>query len=226
MIVQQILHLWLDAASLDRRCVSWAFHDPTDGSGARLPAVEPPYASGVDALRDGWMLLSAPPTRHPDVLSGVGREHPGEEFVFERRVRVWSGATTADPMVVGPSVLHGRGVFATRPISAGELVHVAPVLVLSDEDFDQVAGTPFEGHLYEWAEGGAAFALGFGSVFNHATPSNLRYERTDDAHPSAPAHAYIARRDVAEGEELTIDYVDGDEAELWFDPAGADLSDE
>jgi len=83
---QQVLQLWADGSSLDSRTVAWAFHDGTEGAGVALPTGIPPYASAVDALRDGWMLLQTtqliPP--HP------GEEHRNSyleyEFVLERRV--------------------------------------------------------------------------------------------------------------------------------------------
>ena len=83
---QQILHLWGAGSSLDSAVVAWAFHDEADGAGPVLPNGEPPYATGVDALRDGWMLLQVSQLiTRPSELDHVNTylEH---EFVFERRV--------------------------------------------------------------------------------------------------------------------------------------------
>ncbi len=83
---QQILQLWADGSSLDSRTVAWAFHDGTDGAGPPLPGGTPPYASGVHALRDGWMLLQTSQLVPPQ----PGEEHRNSyleyEFVLERRV--------------------------------------------------------------------------------------------------------------------------------------------
>ena len=85
---QQVLYLWLAEGALDTTTVGWAFHDGTAGKGPGLPESEPPYATGLAALQDGWFLLQSPA---PYVL------HPGEEhgtsylpneFVFERRLTV------------------------------------------------------------------------------------------------------------------------------------------
>ncbi len=77
---QQVLHLWLGAAALDTTVSGWAFYDGTDGTGPLLPESTPPYANGVDALRDGWMLLQAPgPLAADRVLAETGmrvRLHP------------------------------------------------------------------------------------------------------------------------------------------------------
>ena len=56
------------------------------GRGPGLPEDEPPYATGVAALEDGWFLIQSPAPRP------VGAEHEHEtttlphEFVFERRI--------------------------------------------------------------------------------------------------------------------------------------------
>ncbi len=83
---QQVLHLWLAEGALDTGVVAWAFHDGTAGAGPALPEGDPPYATGLAALEDGWFLLQAPPP--PRIEPGA--EHtPGyltNEFLFERRV--------------------------------------------------------------------------------------------------------------------------------------------
>ena len=85
---QQVLYLWLAEGALDTDTVGWAFHDGTGGKGPHLPAVEPPYATGLAALEQGWFLIQspAPYTLHP------GAEHEvsylANEFVFERRVEM------------------------------------------------------------------------------------------------------------------------------------------
>lgn len=83
---QQLLYLWLAEGSLDQPVVAWAFHD---GSRARAPGIpdgEPPYATGVAALEDGWFLIQspAPPALQPGAEQPVG--YLWHEFIFERRV--------------------------------------------------------------------------------------------------------------------------------------------
>ena len=64
----------------DRRHRPGSSRSPTRG--------EVPYATGVDALRDGWMLLQSAQLIPP----APGTEHLNAyldyEFVFERRVEV------------------------------------------------------------------------------------------------------------------------------------------
>ena len=81
---QQVLQLWLASAALDTTVSAWAFYDGTDGRGPALPEAEPPYRTGVDALRDGWCVLQAP---GPVPLDQTPGELPAE-YLLERRVRV------------------------------------------------------------------------------------------------------------------------------------------
>lgn len=88
MTRQQVLYLWGNGSALDSGVIAWSFHDGTDGAGPGLPEGDPPYATGEDALRDGWMLLQSAQLIPP----ALGTEHLNAyldyEFVFERRVEV------------------------------------------------------------------------------------------------------------------------------------------
>ncbi|MEM1335429.1 MAG: hypothetical protein AAGG08_18430 [Actinomycetota bacterium] len=81
---QQVLYLWASGSALDSPVIGWAFHDGTDGAGRQLPDASPPYATGVDALRAGWMLLQSAQLVPP----APGDEHTNAyleyEFVFTR----------------------------------------------------------------------------------------------------------------------------------------------
>lgn len=84
---QQVLLLWLASPSLDSRVLGWTFHDGTAGAGPQ-PVADPPYASGVAALVDGWRLLQISPLIPP--TPGHERETSflKHEFLFERMVEV------------------------------------------------------------------------------------------------------------------------------------------
>lgn len=79
---QQILQLWLASAALDTAVVAWAFYDGTDGSGPALPDAQPPYPTGVDALRDGWFLIAVPAPIPADAPPGA----LAAGFTLERRI--------------------------------------------------------------------------------------------------------------------------------------------
>lgn len=86
---QKVLVLYLQTSALDSGVVSWA---EWDGTGARrhMPgdADEPPYATGLDALLDGWRLIQCSPLiQHPPGTEFV-TGYQKYEFVFEQLVDV------------------------------------------------------------------------------------------------------------------------------------------
>lgn len=121
----------------------------------------------------------------------------------------------------------GRGVFAARPFVAGEVVEVCPVILFRKEYkvlHKELKTVVFHWQVPEGAAATQALALGYGSLYNHANPSNLRYETDGEA----LVIRFIAARDVAADEELTINYnADGgahvSEDEWWFEEKGIRL---
>ena len=110
----------------------------------------------------------------------------------------------------------GRGVVATRPISAGELVERCPVIPIAHGDSERAGLSDYS---FAWGEDVPGFeqgkecaiALGYIGLYNHGRPSNVRLERHYDRNEMS-IHAL---RDIAPGEELTIDY----DVPLWFEPS-------
>jgi SET domain-containing protein len=121
----------------------------------------------------------------------------------------------------------GRGVFAARPFRAGEMVEECPVILFRKPY--GVLHKELKTIVFHWPvpEGGAetqALALGYGSLYNHANPSNLRYETDREA----LVLRLIAVSSIEPGEELTINYnADGgahaSDEDWWFDEKGIKL---
>lgn len=69
---QEVMVLYLESSALDARVIGWAHYD---GTGRREhmagDAEEPPYTTGLAALRDGWRLFQA---------SQLLPHAPGDEF--------------------------------------------------------------------------------------------------------------------------------------------------
>lgn len=88
-IRQQVLVLYLATSALDADVVGWSVYD---GTGRTSPTTgdsdEPPYASGVHALEDGWRLFQAAQLIPPY----PGREYDvsflKHEFFFEKLVEI------------------------------------------------------------------------------------------------------------------------------------------
>jgi hypothetical protein len=102
----------------------------------------------------------------------------------------------------------GRGVFASRPITEGEVVELCPAIVLTPLG---ALSEALQNYVYCWSKLAKcpssaalelALALGYGSMYNHDNPSNLRYE----ALPDTGCMRFIAVRYIEAHEELTINY--------------------
>ncbi len=99
----------------------------------------------------------------------------------------------------------GRGVFAARHFVEGDLIEASPVLVLY-KDFDSLP-PKIRRIVFNWGsltggERSTALTLGYGSLYNHNNPANIRFE----ADAAKEVINYYAARDIAIDEELTINY--------------------
>ena len=107
----------------------------------------------------------------------------------------------------------GRGIVAARRIVCGELIEIAPVVVVPAAEVPCLDGTVLEHYVYDWGNG-VAIALGNGSIYNHSYTPNAIYIRRYEAH----ALEYAALRDIECGEEILINYNGNpdDGTPLWF----------
>ena len=114
-------------------------------------------------------------------------------------------------IVIGPSEGKGRGVFACAPIAAGALLEEAPVVVVPAAQVAQIDRTTLAEYYFEWGEDGreAALLLGACSLCNHSPEPNAVFVRNYEH----LAIAFFARRAIAPGEEITIDYNGGDRSQ-------------
>ena len=100
----------------------------------------------------------------------------------------------------------GRGVFASRPFTAGEIVEVCPVVILKC-DFKSLP-VELQQRVFNWSalakvKGAVhALALGYGSMYNHANPANLWYEPAE----GGEYMRFIAASAIEANSELTINY--------------------
>lgn len=107
-----------------------------------------------------------------------------------------------------------RGVFATRDIKKGELIHEAPVIPYPNEEHEHIEKTILADYVYEYGANHTALLLGYGSLFNHSYEPNATYEISFEKH----TFDFYAYRDIGAGEEIFINY-NGEEDNmdpLWF----------
>ena len=113
---------------------------------------------------------------------------------------------------LGLSEVHGIGVFAIRPIPKGTSLFAndpAPIRWVDVETLDRAALGEPERRFYEDFGIRQGDRIGCPPNFNLLTPSWYLNEPADGAEAnvrSAPDFTFYAARDIAEGEELVIDY--------------------
>lgn len=77
--------LYLANSALDSRVIAWAFYDGT-GKTQHMggDADEPPFATGLDALKDGWRLFQASPLQSHISGEEFKTDYLKYEFFFEK----------------------------------------------------------------------------------------------------------------------------------------------
>ncbi len=111
----------------------------------------------------------------------------------------------------------GRGVFAGEDIAAGSLIERAPVIVLSPEDRLVAEKTKLYNYIFSWGQGdeeAGAVALGYISMYNHASPSNAEYTMFFDKE----FMEIKAMVNIPKGAEITLNYSAHwqEEKPVWF----------
>ncbi|MFD2611131.1 SET domain-containing protein [Paenibacillus gansuensis] len=107
-----------------------------------------------------------------------------------------------------------RGVFATRDIAKGELLHVAPVITYPNEEHVLIEHSSLSDYVFEFGINHGAVVLGYGSLFNHSYTPNCTYDLNFD-NLTVDFYAYT---DIKAGDEILINYngeVDNNDP-LWF----------
>lgn len=99
----------------------------------------------------------------------------------------------------------GRGVFAREPIAAGDILGTFHTIRIPLVEVNTMAGSTLSRFWFEdEADGSAILVLGEIELMNHSrTPNCDRRWRAD---PTGELAELYALRDIAAGEQLTIDY--------------------
>jgi hypothetical protein len=99
----------------------------------------------------------------------------------------------------------GRGLFALTTIEPRTLVHAAPAIVVTNEEYTKHCKyTIFEDYLYQAPNSGSQLlALGDGSLFNHSCNPNIDYRVCLE---TQTIFYYTHHKPIQVGEELCIYY--------------------
>ena len=110
----------------------------------------------------------------------------------------------------------GRGIFARRSFSKGDLIERAPVILVPGKEWPKVAASVLSNYAFDWGEKGehAAIALGYVSIYNHSYTPNAKLEEVQDC----LMMEIVALKRIEPGKEITINY-NGDPSNrkpVWF----------
>lgn len=97
--------------------------------------------------------------------------------------------------------IKGRGVFAKEVIKKGELIEIAPLLLMPMSEFEHIKKTKLYYYFFEYSNSYFAIALGYGSLYNHSYNPNARYYYNY----SKELEIY-AIKDIKKGEEILFNY--------------------
>ena len=118
---------------------------------------------------------------------------------------------------LGKTALKGKGIFTNEKISAGIVIEISPVIVMSNQDRSHLDKTLLHNYIFEWGKDKdqCCMALGFIPMYNHSYKSNCEYFMDFEEETIFVKTV----TDIEKGEELTINYNGDwdDEKKIWFD---------
>ena len=98
------------------------------------------------------------------------------------------------------SSIHRYGVFATKDFHPEDIVEECPVIIfprVEEGYYDEI-----NNRVFDWDDKHNAFALGYGSIYNHSDNFNARYCVDYDN----GIIEFIADKPISIGEEVLVDY--------------------
>ena len=110
----------------------------------------------------------------------------------------------AHQLEAGPSDIHGTGVFAKTNFKPGQLIEVAPVIAMDDREKNLLKNSSLHSYYFLVSSNtiSAVMALGYTSLYNHASRANAKYS----INLSELTISITACKSISAGEEITINY--------------------
>ncbi len=130
---------------------------------------------------------------------------------------LFSGMRIRPGIYIQQTEKKGNGVFTKNALPAGTIVEVSPVIVMTADERKLLDQTLLHDYIFEWQPGGedlCCVAQGYISVYNHSENANCEYFMNY----KNKAISIKTTRDIAAGEELTVNY-NGDwnnKEPVWF----------
>ena len=82
---QMVLYLYSKSTNMRSGIASWALYDPMEPDEPKLASQDLPYASVIDAVKDGWRIVQFPITKLYH-FSDADNDYLGYEFILEKFV--------------------------------------------------------------------------------------------------------------------------------------------
>lgn len=97
-----------------------------------------------------------------------------------------------------PSLIHGRGMFATRQINTGHVIEIVPIIQIN-RDKDITEDSVIRNYDIRFGDN-HAIMLGYGAIYNHSDNNNAYWQFMGD-------QLYIiAKNIIAKNEEVCVSY--------------------
>lgn len=109
----------------------------------------------------------------------------------------------------------GRGVFAAVEFNRGDIIELCHIIEIGVDDRAAVHDTGLHDYYFVWGdkEERAAFALGYGSLYNHSDTPNAQF--VNDLENDLIIIECLSN--IVPGTEICINYIDHRSNEkLWF----------
>jgi SET domain-containing protein len=116
-----------------------------------------------------------------------------------------------------PSPIHGKGMFASTPIRQGEVVNIwGGTFLLTEEDMRRGdTKREWRANGYVWSTIGEGLYLGIRLDENNEDLTNFVNHSCEPTVWMQDEVTLVARRDIAVGEELMVDYAMFEGGEEW-----------
>ena len=123
---------------------------------------------------------------------------------FTKSTKINEIITGTNDLFIARSPIHGRGVFAKRPFKKGSTIEVCPILEIPLSYLHQNSALilNYYAFLLDKDSDRSMVLLGYGSLYNHASPSNATCFYDEEK----KVMIISAVRNIAKNEEVTINY--------------------
>lgn len=97
----------------------------------------------------------------------------------------------------------GRGVFALKDFTSGEIIENCPIINVSPAERKHCEKTILNYYIYPWrSTKSGSIVLGYGSIYNHSFTPNADWKQNFKTYTMV----YKAIKPIKKGEEITVNY--------------------